>query len=126
MAGYEPKTLDRAQRLRRELTGAEQALWKRLRNRQIRDAKFRRQQPIGPFIVDFVCQKRRLIVELDGSQHFGSDSDKRRDAWLLSKGYRVLRFWNNEVSENIDGVLTAIFIALGDGPSPTSTNEQSS
>lgn len=124
MTGYEPKTLNRARSLRRSLTEAEKRLWSRLRDRQLRNAKFRRQQPIGPYIVDFVCQEHRLIIECDGSQHVESDSDRRRDAWLRNKGYHVLHFWNNDVLANTEGVLTAIFEALGEVPSPTSTSEQ--
>jgi very-short-patch-repair endonuclease len=91
VTGYTGKTLARAQSLRRELTDAERKLWSAMRNRQLHGAKFRRQQPIGPFIVDFVCQERRLIVEVDGGQHADSITDDRRTAFLESKGYRLLR-----------------------------------
>jgi very-short-patch-repair endonuclease len=81
--------------------------------------KFRRQQPIGPFIADFVCQAARLIVELDGSQHLDSAHDQRRDAFLRSRGYRVLRFWNSDLQTNRVGVLEAILAAASDPLPPT-------
>ena len=112
MTGYTGKTLAAAQRLRRELTDAERKLWSALRNRQLNGAKFRRQQPIGPFIVDFVCQECRLVVEADGGQHADSPADERRTSFLESKGYRVLRFWNNDIQNNLDGVTQVIANAL--------------
>jgi very-short-patch-repair endonuclease len=108
----------RAKRLRREMTDAEKRLWSALRNRQIAGAKFRKQQPIGPYIVDFVCQEKRLILEADGSQHLESPHDLRRDAVLTSKGYRILRFWHNDIMLEMDGVPTAIYDALSAPPSP--------
>jgi very-short-patch-repair endonuclease len=101
--GYTGETLRRAQRLRLEMTEAERKLWSVLRNRGIEGAKFRRQQPIGPFIADFVCQERRLIIEADGGQHADRLADASRTAFLESKGYRVLHFWNNDILKNIDG-----------------------
>jgi very-short-patch-repair endonuclease len=112
VTGYTGKTLMTAQRLRRELTDAERKLWSALRNRQVEGAKFRRQQPIGPFIADFVCQEHRLIVEADGGQHSGSIADDRRTGFLEGKGYRVLRFWNNDILSNFDGVVQVIAAAL--------------
>ena len=112
MTGYTGETLAKAQRLRRQLTDAERKLWSVLRNRQLDGAKFRRQQPIGPFIADFVCQDRRLIVEADGGQHSGNASDARRTAFLERKGYRVLRFWNNDILRNVNGVAQVIADAL--------------
>ena len=108
MVGYTRETLAKAKRLRRELTDAERKLWSVLRDRQLNGAKFRRQQPIGPFIADFVCQERRLIIEADGGQHTNSVSDARRTSFLQSKGYRVLRFWNNEILTNLEGVAQVI------------------
>lgn len=90
-AGYLKQTLERAKSLRRTLTEQEKKLWGALRDRRLDGFKFRKQQPIGPFIADFVCQERRLIVELDGSQHAESETDVRRDAFLDDRGYRVLR-----------------------------------
>jgi len=86
-------------------TDAEKLLWKHLRSKQLRDTKFRRQQPIGEYIVDFVSFDKKLIVELDGSQHAENRvSDIQRDQWLASQGYKVLRFWNNEILGNTKGV----------------------
>jgi very-short-patch-repair endonuclease len=112
VTGYSGETLGKAQRLRRELTDAERKLWSILRNRQLYSAKFRRQQPIGPFIADFACQESRLIIEADGGQHAGSAVDARRTQFLESKGYRVLRFWNNDILNNLDGVAQVIASAL--------------
>ena len=112
MTGYTGETLAKAQRLRRQLTDAERKLWSALRNRQLEGAKFRRQQPIGPFIADFVCQEHRLIVEADGGQHADNVTDRGRTAFLQSKGYQVLRFWNNDILNNLDGVADVIAIAL--------------
>ena len=112
VAGYERPTLIKAKRLRREMTDAERKLWSVLRGANLDGMKFRRQQPIGPFIVDFVCLERRLIVEADGGQHADSAKDRRRTAFLEIKGYRILRFWNNDILSNIDGVAHVIAAAL--------------
>lgn len=117
MSGYQPITLTRTKSMRHEPTDAERRLWSMLRDGRAGGAKFRRQQPIGPFIADFVCQAQRLIVEVDGSQHVGSAHDQRRDAFLSSRGYRVLRFWNGDVLNNITGVQDAIYSAVT-GPHP--------
>jgi len=95
-----------AKKLRKSLTEAERLLWSYLRNRQL-GVKFRRQEPIGRYIVDFVCFEKKLVVEVDGGQHGGSYDDER-DRWLNMQGFRVLRFWNNEVLKNIEGVLEVI------------------
>ena len=109
---------ERARQLRHNQTDVEAKLWARLRGRQIASAKFRRQYPIGQFIVDFCCFEQRLVVELDGGQHADAGRfDQRRSDFLVAKGYRVLRFWNNDVTENIDGVLERISEALTP-PSP--------
>jgi very-short-patch-repair endonuclease len=106
---------DRARQLRRNQTDVERKLWARLRSRQLRSFKFRRQHPIGPFITDFCCFKRRLVVELDGGQHANRTADdQKRTAFLVARGYRVLRFWDNEVMENIDGVLQRIVEVLAE------------
>ena len=107
------------------MTEQEQKLWSALRNRQLEKYKFRKQQPIGPFIADFVCQERRLVIEADGAQHADSIQDKQRDRWLEMQGYRVMRFWNNEVNANFEGVLEAILCELRQAPSPTSTKRTS-
>lgn len=105
------------------MTPEERKLWAHLRNRQVLQCKFRRQAAIGPYVVDFVCFERRLVVELDGSQHGFSDQrarDRARDAWLKSQGFRVLRVWNLDLRRNTDDVLTTICAALADksGPLP--------
>jgi very-short-patch-repair endonuclease len=98
-----------ARRLRLEQTDAERILWRHLRNRQMRAAKFRRQFPLGPYFADFCSPERRLIVELDGAQHFErTQEDEARTSFLNSRGYRVLRFWNNQVLESVEEVLNAI------------------
>ena len=117
MRGYSTHTLTNAQRLRRELTDAEKKLWRLLRSRQLNGAKFRRQQPIGPLIADFVCHDAQLIIEADGGQHAESRRDADRDCWLGMHGYRVLRFWNHDIIGNPDGVLQVIAEAL-DTPHP--------
>ena len=86
--------------------------WNRIRNRQIDEYKFVRQEPIAGYICDFVCRERRLIIEVDGGQHNESAADAIRDRRLAEDGYQVLRFWNNDVLGNIDGVLTTIQSAL--------------
>lgn len=108
---------DRARSLRRDMTDAERALWQHLRYGRFHGLRFRRQAPVGPFIVDFLCVGMRLVIELDGGQHAGSEglaTDRRRDAYLRANGYSVLRFWNNDVVANIDGVLQAVAAALPD------------
>lgn len=103
----------RARSLRRGMTDAERALWRRLRNGQLHDARFRRQAVIGRFIADFACFAPKLVVELDGGQHAAAASyDDERSSWLIAEGFTVLRFWNNEVLGNLDGVVTAIEMAL--------------
>jgi very-short-patch-repair endonuclease len=104
----------RARRFRVNQTEVEKRLWSRLRNRGLLGLKFRRQVPLGDFVADFVCADHALVVELDGGQHASSQvRDDRRTAWLEARGWRVLRFWNNEVNENIDGVLQVIAGACG-------------
>jgi very-short-patch-repair endonuclease len=104
-----------ARELRERQTEAERVLWGRLRNRQLEGVKFRRQQPIGDYVVDFASFDKRLIVEIDGGQHNEHGilgRDERRAGWLNREGYRILRFWNNEVLNNVDGVLEVIREAL--------------
>ena len=104
---------DTARRLRREQTEWEHSLWARLRRRQLDGFKFRRQHPIGPFFADFFCPEAGLIVEIDGSQHADElASDKRRTEFLRDAGYEVLRFWNYEISSEIDAVVQRIAEAL--------------
>lgn len=111
-----------AQSLRRRLTDAEQIIWRELRANRLSGASFRRQVPIGPYIVDFVSLARRLIVEIDGGQHYedGQEArDAKRDSFFQSKGYRVLRLSNLDVISNKDGVLTTIAGMLGETNTPT-------
>lgn len=104
---------DNARRLRREMTEVEARLWYQLRDRRLDGFKFRRQKPIGPYIVDFVCLDRRLIIELDGGHHaLQVEADARRGAFLLAAGFRVLRFWNHEVLAHEVAVLERIHQAL--------------
>lgn len=101
--------LGRARELRNHATDAERILWKYLRNSQLEGVKFRRQQPVEDYIADFVSFDPRLVVELDGSQHAQNHHyDQKRDVCLHNNGFIVLRFWNNEIFENIDGVLAVI------------------
>ncbi len=104
---------DTARRLRREQTEWEHSLWERLRRRQLDGFKFRRQHPIGPFFADFFCPEARLIVEIDGSQHADELArDNSRTDLLRDAGYDVLRFWNHEISSDIDSVVQRIADAL--------------
>ena len=98
-----------AKALRKRLTDTERLLWRHLRAKQLEGLKFRRQEPIGRYIVDFVCHEKRIVIEVDGSQHaIEKNKDAERDKWLNEQGYKVLRFWNNEVLTNIEGVLQTI------------------
>lgn len=94
--------------LRGQQTDAERKLWFALRDRRLGGFKFVRQEAIGPYIVDFVCRERGLVIEVDGGQHAENKNDARRDAYLTSERYRVLRFWNNDVLINREGVLLSI------------------
>ena len=107
------RLLAHARRLRRAQTDVERKLWRMLRARRFNGAKFRRQVPIGPYVVDFVCPAHRLIVEIDGGQHAKRTAyDGKRSRILTAQGYRIVRFWNNEVLENLNGVLATIEPAL--------------
>ena len=112
--------VDRARNLRQKQTDAERTLWRHLRARHLQGWRFRRQHPIGSYIVDFVCTDARLIVELDGSQHAEQVMyDEQRSLELQAMGYRVLRFWNNDVLTNLEGLLEVLLEALASpGPSP--------
>jgi very-short-patch-repair endonuclease len=102
-----------ARRMRRKQTPAEQVLWRHLRSKRLCNAKFRRQHPIRPYFVDFCSIQRKLIVEIDGAQHADqSGDDEARTTYLISRGYRVLRFWNDQVLKNTDDVLDEIEKAL--------------
>jgi len=103
-----------ARQLRSDATDAEAAMWRLLRHRRLAGFKFRRQVPLQNYILDFVCFERKLVAEVDGSQHFESDSDRRRDAILINEGFRVLRYWNNDVLQRPSSVLEDIFAHLAD------------
>ena len=114
-----PEMLDNAKALRSNQTDAEQRLWYHLRAHRFMGLKFKRQKPLGRYIVDFVCLERRLIIELDGGQHAEQAAyDRHRDAWLRNQGYTVLRFWNNEVMQQLEGVLEQIRGTLSLSPAP--------
>jgi len=104
---------NKARSLRKNQTDVEQLVWKHLRNRQLYNYKFRRQFPIEPYIADFVCLDLKLIIELDGGQHASQiDYDNQRSLFLEQRGFKVIRFWNNDVIENTVGVLEAIYLAI--------------
>jgi len=101
-----------ARKLRRAMTDAEQQLWQHLRNRQVESAKFVRQFPIGAHVADFACREARLVVELDGGHHADSATDAARTTLIEAYGFTVIRFWNNDVLANIEGVVEEIRQAL--------------
>lgn len=123
-----------AREMRSHMTDAEALLWKLLHNRRIANAKFRRQHPVGRYILDFYCDEKKLAVELDGSQHMNAvDYDQKREAWLKSQGVRILRFWNNQVLAETESVMEAIYgelvtavisISLTPGLSPARGREE--
>ncbi|MBA7510003.1 hypothetical protein ES705_01977 [subsurface metagenome] len=103
------KLVNTGRDLRKNSTEVERYLWRYLRRNQLEGFKFRRQQPIGRYIVDFVNFKRKIVIEVDGGQHaIGSRKDRKRDKWLREEGFEVLRFWDNDVLKNIEGVLEVI------------------
>ncbi|EJL23220.1 endonuclease domain-containing protein [Novosphingobium sp. AP12] len=117
--GYSRPTA-RSRQLRRDATPAERQLWQHIRARQLREVRFNRQFPVGPFICDFVSREHRLVIELDGGQHASAtDYDRRRTRFLNEQGYTVIRFWNSDVLDNIEGVLARIADILADMPSPS-------
>jgi very-short-patch-repair endonuclease len=120
-----------ARRLRSKTTDPEIVLWKRLRIIETKGTHFRRQVPIGPYVADFACMAARLVIELDGSQHatdLKRAKDRQRTEWFESQGYRVIRFWNNDLSINMDGVLDTVYAALygsrDSNPGPFSHNRR--
>jgi len=105
----------KARRLRQTSTDAERRMWSALRDRRLSRFKFRRQHPIGHYIVDFACTVHRVVIALDGSQHADNTGDARRTAWLKSRGWRVVRFWNSDVLGNTNGVIEIILGILQTG-----------
>ena len=116
-----PKGKVRSRHLRRKMTMSEQMLWQGLRKRQMRSYKFRRQHPYENYVLDFVCLETRLVIEVDGGQHQERiDYDTKRTQWLEHQGFQVLRFWNNEVMNNLEGVLDVVWRSLHLGIQPPS------
>ena len=108
-----PKAYERARALRKELTPAERKFWYVLRGNKLNGVSFRRQHAIGNYIVDFVSIKKKLIIELDGSQHLEqTEYDEERTKYLESQGYKVIRFWNNQIEREMDGVIRVIELML--------------
>src|SRR4030042_5435999 len=116
-------TKETARKLRKSMTDAERTLWRHLRNRGLISLKFRRQVPVGEYIVDFLCYEKMLIIEVDSGQHsVQQDQDRKRERYLEKQGFKVLRFWNHDVLKNINGVAEKIMefckISSETGPSP--------
>jgi very-short-patch-repair endonuclease len=103
-----------AKKMRHEPTDAELAIWRLLRDRRLARFKFRRQVPFGNFILDFVCFEKRLVIEVDGSQHASSTRDEAREAVLIAEGFRIARYWNNDVLQQPSAVLEDIFVKLAE------------
>jgi very-short-patch-repair endonuclease len=119
MKSYAARGVRLARQLRKSWTDAELRLWQALRNRSVEQYKFKRQHPIGSYVVNFVCLGKKVVIEVDGSQHIEQVKyDNNRTAHLEAQGFRVLRFWNNDVLTKTDSVMQVIFDALGGRPSP--------
>ena len=118
-------TIKFARKLRKDQTEAERKIWYFLRDRRFEGLKFRRQHLMGPYIADFCCTEKKLIIELDGSQHFiQSTKDQERTAYLNSCGYQVLRFWDNEALTKPESVLESVRIAISENPHPNPLPER--
>jgi very-short-patch-repair endonuclease len=116
-----PQKVGLARELRRKQTDAERMLWAKLRNMQLEGIKFRRQQPVGIYVVDFISFEEKLIIEIDGGQHNQEkkiEEDEQRTRWLESEGFNVIRFWNNDVLLNVGGVLETIMEVLESNSHP--------
>ena len=121
MHRIKPVTRQHARALRREMTDAEKLLWGHLRGKQLGGFKFRRQHPLGQYILDFVCLEAGVVVEVDGGQHGRQQAyDRLRTAWLERQGFRVLRLWNHEVLNDLDSAKEAIWLALHSSAKPPS------
>lgn len=113
MRRIDPSLLEKSKELRSGATEVEKLIWSKIRDRKLGGIKFRRQHPMGSYIVDFVSLEKKLVVELDGGQHTEDrEYDRQRTRWIESRGFKVLRFWNSEVIENLQGVLEAIRINI--------------
>jgi very-short-patch-repair endonuclease len=123
---FKPRDTVRAQELRNQATPAERALWRAISKRQIAGAKFSRQMPVGPYFADFLCREHKLIVELDGWSHdVRAEHDARRDRFMASQGYTVVRFTNADVLSNLEGVVQSIALALAEtSPPPAAVASQ--
>jgi very-short-patch-repair endonuclease len=113
--------------LRKQSTEAEKKLWQKLRRKQFQGLRFRRQYPLGPYFGDFVCLPARLVVEVDGASHTDFDQvqhDERRTHWLVSQNFHVLRFWNSDIFENIDGVIERIDAVMRESPFPPTPSRE--
>jgi very-short-patch-repair endonuclease len=126
-----PRQKLHARELRRAMTPTEKRLWSLLRGKRFIGIKFRRQQPLGPYIVDFYCHTAKVILELDGESHIGKEAyDDRRCAWLKSQGYKIVRVWDTQIYSNVDGVLQLIYNACespippGTAPRPTRKRQE--
>ncbi len=115
----------RAKDMRSHMTDAEMKLWQALRAKRFEGYKFKRQVPIGNYIVDFACLSHRLVIEVDGSQHDDNDYDRRRDAWLQAQGFTVQRFWNIDILQAMDGTLIRILDTLRNSPLPAAARPPS-
>ena len=116
-----PHLDDFARSLRKGSTNAENLLWKQLRAKRLLGLKFRRQEPIGKYIVDFVCHEKKIIIELDGGQHSEhEEKDQKRDEWFRSEGFKILRLWNNDVLSQTEEILEIIAKKCLESPSPSS------
>ncbi|MDE2383586.1 MAG: endonuclease domain-containing protein [Alphaproteobacteria bacterium] len=121
LSAKDPVTLGRARAMRQDMTPAEQILWNCLRNKALGGFKFSRQVPIGKFIADFVCRSERLVIEVDGATHSEAHElkhDWQRSQWLRSRGYEIHRVWNQDVYENLAGVLDTVLLKLNTSPHP--------
>ena len=119
MRKFKPRATKLAKRLRAGPTEAERKLWQQLSRRRLAGCKFSRQMPVGPYVCDFLCREHKLVVEVDGGQHCDNPMDATRTADLESLGFRVIRFWNNDVLENMEAVLAAIANVIGERPPPS-------
>ena len=120
MQRISPIIKNNSRNLRKNMTDVERMLWAKIRGRQLQGFRFRRQHPIGSYIIDFICLELKLIIELDGSQHMGQQQyDMKRSQWLQSNGFKIMRFWNSDILDDLDGVMQAICMHLPPSqPSP--------
>ncbi len=113
MQRISPKIKNNSRHLRNNMTDVERMLWAKVRSRQLQGFRFRRQHPIGRYIVDFVCLELKLIIELDGGQHMDQRQyDTNRSQWLQINGFKTVRFWNSDILDNPDGVMQTIYMHL--------------